>query len=91
MENISSTRMSSKGQVVIPEELRKTYGWKPGTSFIVLGRGNAIVLQPLSLPDMTQFDDLIAKSRSIARKVGMTQSDIRTAIKNVRKRKHVTA
>ena len=91
MENIASTRMSSKGQIVIPEVLRKTYGWKTGTSFIVLGRGNAIVLQPLSLPDMTQFDDLISKSRAIARKVGMTQGDIRTAIKNVRKANRVTS
>ena len=79
--------MSSKGQVVIPEALRKTYGWRSGTSFIVLGRGNAIVLQPLSVPDMAQFDALIAEGRTMARKAGMTAADVDKAVKQVRQAK----
>lgn len=87
METVSTTKMSSKGQVVIPEALRKTYGWRSGTSFIVLGRGNAIVLQPISMPDMAQFDALIAESRTMARKAGMTMADVDKAVKQVRQAK----
>jgi AbrB family looped-hinge helix DNA binding protein len=84
MEAISTTKMSSKGQVVIPEALRKTYGWDAGTSFVVLGRGNAIILQPVTMPDMSQFDDLVAKSRRAARKTGLTEKDIKGAVQSVR-------
>ncbi len=89
MDSVATTKMSSKGQVVIPEQLRKTYGWQCGTSFLVLGHGNAIILQPVAVPDMSQFDDLVTQSRALARKAGMRVGDIRTAVRSVRKAKRM--
>ena len=36
MANLATTKMSSKGQVVLPENIRKKMGLKPGTQFIVV-------------------------------------------------------
>ncbi len=41
-----TTKMSSKGQVVIPKSLRTAHRWKAGTEFIVEERGDSIVLRP---------------------------------------------
>ena len=37
MSSIATTKLSSKDQVVIPEEIRERLGLKPGTKFVVLG------------------------------------------------------
>ena len=87
MSVLSTTRMSSKGQIVIPEELRKAFGWDPGTSFIVVGHANAIMLQPVKAPDMTQFDELIAESRRQAKAAGLRVSHIAPAITLARLKK----
>jgi AbrB family looped-hinge helix DNA binding protein len=35
MKTISTTKMSSKGQIVIPEAIRKELGLKSGAQFVV--------------------------------------------------------
>ena len=87
MSVLTTTRMSSKGQIVIPEELRKAFGWNTGTSFIVVGRPDAIMLQPVTMPDMDRFDGLIAESRKQAKAAGLRVGDIAAAITRVRSKK----
>ena len=43
------TRLSSKGQVIIPKAVRATHGWEPGTEFAIEDRDEGIVLRPLRL------------------------------------------
>jgi len=87
MAKLSTTKMSSKGQIVIPEEIRKRLGLKAGSQFIVLGDGDVVILKVLAPPSMDEFDDLIAEARMKARKVGLKRSDITNALRRVRKRK----
>jgi len=68
MANVSTTKMSSKGQIVIPEIIRKQLNLKPGSQFVVVG----------------DFDDLIAEARRKGKKVGLKKSDILDAVKTVR-------
>ena len=42
------TYVSTKGQLVIPAELRRKYGIKPGTRVEIIDRGDHIVLQPIT-------------------------------------------
>ncbi|MDT8781726.1 MAG: AbrB/MazE/SpoVT family DNA-binding domain-containing protein [Candidatus Bathyarchaeota archaeon] len=44
--------MSEKGQVVIPQSIRKELGIKPKTKFIVYGRGDTVIMKKLELPDL---------------------------------------
>jgi AbrB family looped-hinge helix DNA binding protein len=84
---IATTKMSSKGQVVIPEELRERMNLSPGSQFIVVGEGDVVILKILTTPSMKQFDELIRKARQQARSTGMTPQDVDRAIAKVRERR----
>jgi len=84
MANISTTKMSSKGQVVIPEAIRKKLGLKSGDQFVVTGNKDIVILKSISPPSLDEFDDLIAEARKQARKAGMKRADIKAALAGVR-------
>jgi len=84
MTGLSTTKMSSKGQVVIPEGIRKRLGLKAGSQFVVVGDRDTVILKAISPPSIEQFDELIAEARRKARKVGLRQSDIAKAIRKAR-------
>ena len=52
LEEPEITTMSEKGQVVIPQELRKHLGIKPKTRFVVFAVDNNIVMRKLDMPDI---------------------------------------
>ena len=85
MINFSTTRMTSKGQVVIPEATRERLGMKPGTQFMVVEGKDALIFKVIQPPSLDEFDKLLAETRRQARKVGMKKSDITAAVKKVRK------
>ena len=87
MANVSTTRMSSKGQVVIPENIRKQLNLKEGAQFVVLGDKDVVILKNITPPSIDGFDDLIATARKKARKAGIQKSDIKDAILKVRGKK----
>lgn len=80
MRGLATTKMSSKGQVVIPEEIRKRLGLKAGSQFVVVGDKDTVILKAISPPSMVEFDELISEARRQARLVGMNRSDIAAAI-----------
>jgi AbrB family looped-hinge helix DNA binding protein len=84
MPNLATTKMSSKGQVVIPEGIRKRLGLKAGAQFVVVGEKDVVILKAISTPSMEDFDALIAEARRQAKKAGMKRSDIAAAIAKAR-------
>jgi len=87
MESLATTRMSSKGQVVIPEEIRDRLGLKAGTQFVVVGNRDAVILKAISAPSAKEFNDLMGQARKQARRVGLKKSDVEAAVARVRGRK----
>jgi AbrB family looped-hinge helix DNA binding protein len=87
MANIATTKMSSKGQVVIPEEIRKRLKLKRGSQFVVVGEKDVVILKAISPPSMDEFDALIADARKKAKEAGMKRSDIEAAVLEARGRK----
>ena len=78
--DLATTKMSSKGQVVIPEGIRQRLGLKTGTQFVVVGGKDVVILKAISPPSMEDFDALISEARRQAKKAGMKRSDIAAAI-----------
>lgn len=85
MQTLATTRMSSKGQVVIPEEIRRSLSLESGTQFLVLGEGDVVVLKTISPPAAGEFDAVIRRARAQARAAGMTQADVAAAVKQSRR------
>jgi AbrB family looped-hinge helix DNA binding protein len=86
MAPVATTKLSSKGQVVIPEEVRNQLGLKAGDQFVVVGEGDAVILKAITPPSIRDFDAIIEKARKQARATRMKQSDIVMAIAKVRGR-----
>ena len=87
MSQIATTKMSSKGQIVIPEKIRESLNLRQGTEFVVLSNGDAVVLKPIFPPSVDEFASLLKKARAEAKKAGLKQSDLKKAIQEVRKSK----
>jgi AbrB family looped-hinge helix DNA binding protein len=87
MSELATTRLSSKGQIVIPEDVRIRLGLKPGVQFVVMGEGDVVILKIISPPSMKEFDELIVKARRQARRAGLKRKDIAAAIREVRAKK----
>lgn len=84
MSGFATTKMSSKGQVVIPEEIRRRLGLKAGSKFIVVGDKDTLILKAITA---SSIDELIAEARKKARIAGMKHSDIEAAIAEARGQK----
>jgi len=84
MANVSTTKMSSKGQVVIPENIRKQLNLKAGAQFVVVGEKDVVIFKNIAPLSIDEFEDLIAKARRKAKQAGIKQSDIKDAILKVR-------
>lgn len=83
----STTKMSSKGQVVIPEEIREQLGLTAGTQFVVVGDRDVVILKTLTAPSMSEFDSLIGEARRQAKTAKMSRTDLQNAVKAVKTEK----
>jgi AbrB family looped-hinge helix DNA binding protein len=86
METLATTHMSSKGQIVIPEPIRKRLNLKAGAQFVVLGENDVVILKAITAPSMDDFDALIQQARQQAKLAGLKRSDITRAISKARGR-----
>ena len=59
----ATTTLSSKGQVVIPEQIRERLGLKAGAQFVVLAERDVVIFKVLDPPTLSEFAPLVAKAR----------------------------
>ncbi len=85
MRDATTTKLSSKGQVVIPEEIRDRLGLKPGAQFVVLGDRDVVILKVLQPPAKRDFTTMLQRARSAAEQSGMRRSDVPNAIARARR------
>lgn len=87
MPDLATTKMSSRGQVVIPEKLRNDLGLKAGDRFVVFGHDGTVILKEIKPPSLKEFDAMTRKARRQARLAGLKRADVAKAIAAVRGRK----
>jgi antitoxin PrlF len=85
MTNIDITSMSSRGQVVIPLNLRELMGLKDGERFAITGKEDTIVLKKIQMPSFSNFDKLMQQTQEFSKKKGLKQKDIDEAVQRARK------
>lgn len=86
MTGLATTRLSSRGQVVIPEEIRKALGLQAGVRFLVLRDRDVVILKRIGAPSPREALALASKVRRQARLAGVRPADVRKAVQDVRRR-----
>ena len=43
---MAKTKLSNKGQIVIPKQVRTAHGWEPGLEFVIEDTGDRIKKRP---------------------------------------------
>jgi AbrB family looped-hinge helix DNA binding protein len=86
MAEAATTKLSSKGQVVIPEEIRNRLGLETGAQFVVVGDRDVVILKVIQAPDMAEFDELVGRARKAAKRAGLKKEDVNKAIRKARGR-----
>ena len=76
MKEVQITTTSPKGQVVIPQEIRKHMGIESGTKFAVYGRGDTIIFKRVELPTIKDFEKLARFGRTFAKSKGIKKKDV---------------
>jgi AbrB family looped-hinge helix DNA binding protein len=56
---VQPTRISTKGQLIIPKEIRERHGWTTGTELFVEDHGNSVVLRQAQDLPVTTLEDLV--------------------------------
>lgn len=87
MSSLSTTKMSSKGQIVIPEEIRISMDLHSGDQFIAVAENDVVILKKLFKPSSQEFSSLISHARKAAKKAGLTKESLASVIKEVRKKR----
>lgn len=85
MSDVSTTKMTSKGQVVIPEEIREHMHLEAGVKFIVMATDDSIIFKKINPIPKYDVKSLLEASHAIAKEYGITENDIEQAINEVRK------
>jgi len=86
MSEVTITKLSSKGQIVIPKTLRDILGLKAGEVFAMFGERDTIILKKLNLPSDSEFDELLIWGSNYAEKKKISKKDVLKAISEMRKK-----
>ena len=84
MINTEVTSLSSKGQIVIPDKIRKQLNLTTGSKLIIITDGSNLLLKPMEEPKMETFKRLIEESRKITKNKKLEKGNVKKALKEVR-------
>jgi AbrB family looped-hinge helix DNA binding protein len=75
-----TTRLSTKGQLILPKEIRAARAWGPGTEFTIEEFDDGILLRPATRFPASQLDEVAGCLRS--KKKPKTLAQMHTAIES---------
>lgn len=76
---METTKLSSKGQVIIPKTFRSTHHWEAGLELMVIDTGEGILLKPRAPFQATELADVTAMLKG--RIQPRTDAEIKEALK----------
>jgi len=78
------TRVSSRGQVVIPGLIREKLGLKDGSRLIVFGEGDTIILKKVGFTSALERKQTLSSIRKRVKNLGITRRDVSREVEAVR-------
>jgi AbrB family looped-hinge helix DNA binding protein len=82
------TRLSTKGQLIIPKALRDRHGWAAGTELVVEDRVDGVIVRLAKSLPPTDFEDLVGSTgyRGPARSLDDMEAAIARGARRQRRR-----
>ena len=87
MAAYSTTKLSSKGQIVIPEEIRENLNLKEGDQFVIIGQGDTVILKSITPPSLSEFSSLMQEASRNAKTLNLKKSYVAKTIRKIRRQK----
>ena len=72
---METMRLSTKGQIVLPQSIRTSRAWGPGTEFTIEETSEGILLRPIALFPKTHLDDVVGCLRTHRKPATLAQMD----------------
>jgi AbrB family looped-hinge helix DNA binding protein len=72
---METTRLSTKGQIILPKNIRTSRAWGPGTEFTVEETGDGILLRPAVRFPETSIDEVAGCLGSKRKAAPLAQMD----------------
>ena len=70
--SIDMTKVSEKGQIVIPKEVRDKLGLKAGSKLIIIATSDLMIIQKAELVgERMRAWEIVNRARSLAEKLGL--------------------
>jgi AbrB family looped-hinge helix DNA binding protein len=83
-EAANTTRVSTRGQVVIPQSVRSALHLQEGELLAVYGEGDTIILKRISAPAVEEMKAILAKGGRFAKERKLSRRDVARAIRDAR-------
>ncbi len=90
MLEVNVTKVSSRGQVVIPREVRSSLGLREGAGLLVFKVGDSIVLKGASITGLAETEGNLKALRKRIKRLGITRKDVESEIREVRRKRKKT-
>ncbi len=78
---IATTKVSSKGQVVIPAEIKKSMGIKEGEKLLIISIGDTLILKRVG---SKTFQETVGPVWKKVRELGLTEGEIDALIQEAK-------
>lgn len=78
------TSLSSKGQVVIPRDIREKLRLISGSNLLVMTDGSNLLLKPIDTPSLQTFEQLVKDSKKLVSQKKLKKSEVAKLIRSVR-------
>jgi AbrB family looped-hinge helix DNA binding protein len=72
---METTRLSTKGQVILPKSIRDSRDWRPGTTLTVEETGDGVLLRPERRFPRTRIEDVAGCLRFKGKAKTLAQMD----------------
>jgi AbrB family looped-hinge helix DNA binding protein len=78
---IETVKMSSKGQIVIPQDIRQAIGADEGTVFAITSSDDALVLKKINIPSkeelLNNLKKIAVEAKAKLEKKGVNEAELR--------------
>ena len=81
MVEASTAKISSKGQIVIPLNVRKAAGLKKGEKVLAIAIDDAVIIKKIT---KKTFEETVRPVWEVTRKLGLTEEDINALVEEAK-------